>query len=314
MDSSSAASGESRLILAAEGVRAQLTRLAEFFVSGVPVDLARALPEAAGVAHVELPTYPFQRRRYWPAVATGGPGRYTIGWTPVPTAPDARLDGWVVLSPGTPAADAVVAALRTRAENLVVLPVEDPATLAERIAAHRPTGVLALIGLDVADEDPANAVTAGLAVLRAGDLGAPLWFATGDVDLPGPAALWGLGRVAAPWNTRVPGVACSAARRVRRHRRGAVVCRADRRGGPGRDPRRQVYARRLHADTDTGTDGWTPRGTVLVTGGTGRSAGTSPVGWPRPAPASLCWWRAAVAPTPRARPTSPPSSGPLAPR
>ncbi|RKN11896.1 type I polyketide synthase [Streptomyces radicis] len=40
-----------------------LTSAAEAFVHGVPVDWARLFPE--GVARVELPTYPFQRRRYW---------------------------------------------------------------------------------------------------------------------------------------------------------------------------------------------------------------------------------------------------------
>nr|WP_230423479.1 type I polyketide synthase [Streptomyces radicis] len=46
-----------------------LTSAAEAFVHGVPVDWARLFPE--NVAQVELPTYPFQRRRYWLAPDSG---------------------------------------------------------------------------------------------------------------------------------------------------------------------------------------------------------------------------------------------------
>ncbi|MDX3645849.1 type I polyketide synthase, partial [Streptomyces sp. MB09-02B] len=42
-----------------------LTALARTHLAGVPVDWAAVLP-ASGARHVELPTYPFQRARYWP--------------------------------------------------------------------------------------------------------------------------------------------------------------------------------------------------------------------------------------------------------
>ncbi|GLW99270.1 hypothetical protein Misp02_33570 [Microtetraspora sp. NBRC 16547] len=50
-----------------EGGRDRLTRsLAEVFVAGVPVDW-RVVFAGGGAARVDLPTYPFQRRRYWPS-------------------------------------------------------------------------------------------------------------------------------------------------------------------------------------------------------------------------------------------------------
>jgi acyl transferase domain-containing protein/acyl carrier protein len=53
--------------------RAFLTSLAEAYVSGVAVDWA-ALPDLAGAPHVDLPTYAFQRERYWPRPATPSDG------------------------------------------------------------------------------------------------------------------------------------------------------------------------------------------------------------------------------------------------
>ncbi|SBT43754.1 type I polyketide synthase [Micromonospora auratinigra] len=52
------------------GLRRWLTSLGEAFTRGVPVDWAPALP-ARPRGEVPLPTYPFQRRRYW-LDATGG--------------------------------------------------------------------------------------------------------------------------------------------------------------------------------------------------------------------------------------------------
>ncbi|WFB10705.1 SDR family NAD(P)-dependent oxidoreductase [Streptomyces sp. LX-29] len=42
-----------------------LRSLAELYAAGVPVDWSAVFGPAAGAADVELPTYPFQRRRYW---------------------------------------------------------------------------------------------------------------------------------------------------------------------------------------------------------------------------------------------------------
>nr|BBC48388.1 polyketide synthase type I [Streptomyces sp.] len=53
--------------------RAFLTSLARAYVSGVSVDWA-ALPELAGASQVDLPTYAFQRERYWPRPAAAPDG------------------------------------------------------------------------------------------------------------------------------------------------------------------------------------------------------------------------------------------------
>ncbi|WP_030349136.1 type I polyketide synthase, partial [Streptomyces sp. NRRL S-1022] len=47
------------------GLRRLLTSVAELFVKGVPVDWTGVLPEGAGDAHVDLPTYAFDHRHYW---------------------------------------------------------------------------------------------------------------------------------------------------------------------------------------------------------------------------------------------------------
>src|SRR6202040_1938904 len=55
-----------------------LASLAEAYVHGTAVDWARVLPAAA---RVELPTYAFQHRRYWPApgVLAAAAGGVTAG-------------------------------------------------------------------------------------------------------------------------------------------------------------------------------------------------------------------------------------------
>ncbi|AYN38259.1 SDR family NAD(P)-dependent oxidoreductase [Streptomyces dangxiongensis] len=47
------------------GLRRLLMSLAEVFVKGVAVDWTGVLPEGAGAADVELPTYAFEHRHYW---------------------------------------------------------------------------------------------------------------------------------------------------------------------------------------------------------------------------------------------------------
>ncbi|SPE63392.1 Erythronolide synthase, modules 1 and 2 [Streptomyces netropsis] len=57
-----------------------LTSLAEAHVQGAPVDWRAVFPASPSQAPVELPTYAFQRRRYWPEAelpAPGGPGTGT---------------------------------------------------------------------------------------------------------------------------------------------------------------------------------------------------------------------------------------------
>ncbi|MEV4728231.1 type I polyketide synthase, partial [Micromonospora humida] len=60
------------------GLRRWLTSLGEAFVRGVPVDWSSALP-ARPRGEVPLPTYPFQRRRYWIDATSGTTDVASVG-------------------------------------------------------------------------------------------------------------------------------------------------------------------------------------------------------------------------------------------
>ena len=314
-----------------------LRSVAAAWVGGVEVDRAALAP---GGRPVELPTYAFQRRRYWlpPQVATAGPAdpeeaafwaaverqdgtaltgrlalpdaaleevlpalatwraarreradleswRYEVVWRAVPEPPPATLTGtWLLVTADTDAAGVVAAGLERYGAR--VLPVDldglDAGRLRE-IAAGGVAGVLSLVALG-ADEDAAGAVrTLRLldAVAGAG-LDARMWAVTrtavavGDRDRlarPTQAAVRGLGRVAAleqpqHWAGLVDLPATLDDRAL--SRLAAVLA--------GTVPEDDLavrdaglFARRVvPAPLRDRTPGrsWTPRGTVLVTGGT----------------------------------------------
>ncbi len=177
--------------------------------------------------------------------------------------------------------------------------------LAERLreatenAAAAPVGVVSLLGLDesaVAGHDAVPAGVAGtLALVQAlGDTGAEarLWALTQGavstgrsdrLDHPLQAHLWGLGRVVAlehpdRWGGLVDLPRDHDARAATRL---AAILAAARDGGEEDQLAVRgsgVFARRLVRGEATGADltratRWTPRGTVLVTGGTGALGG-----------------------------------------
>ncbi|MER5265557.1 type I polyketide synthase [Actinosynnema sp. NPDC002837] len=261
---------------------------------GVTVDWAGVF---AGwdVRRVDLPTYAFQRRRYWrdvpvPAVDPADALRYRVEWQPV-TPPSARLDGtWLVAHPAgdDPRLDAVLAGLADA--GALVLPVEvsgaDRAGLATALAAApEPDGVLSLLAFDRTEERAvlSRGLVDNVVLAQAlGDAGitAPLWCATAGAVAVGTgepvdarqSATWGLGIGLAleqptTWGGLVdlpPHVDAQVVERL-----GAVL--ADDRGEhevairPG-----GVFARRLvRGSGGTPDEPWRARGTVLVTGGTG---------------------------------------------
>ncbi|MEU8828937.1 SDR family NAD(P)-dependent oxidoreductase, partial [Streptomyces sp. NPDC048636] len=165
------------------------------------------------------------------------------------------------------------------------------ARLTEATAGATPSGVLSLLGLADTPHPAYAGVPTGLALTLAlvqalGDTGAeaPLWLATrgavstggtDTLDSPAQSAVWGLGRVAAlehpqRWGGMIdlPGAVDG---RVTTRLCGALA------GGLGDEDQLAlrpsgVFTRRLvraTPDRSRSGPGWTPKGTVLLTGGTG---------------------------------------------
>ncbi|MGW1642842.1 type I polyketide synthase [Streptomyces lavendulae] len=235
--------------------------------------------------------------------------RYHTVWKPAATAATGiRLSGtWLVAVPaGHPAdedpwAASALRALRDHGAEVRTVPVEPGtgrADLADRLRTAldgtTPGGVLSLLAADERPHPVHTALPEGLAATLAlvqalGDTapGAPLWCVTRGAVSTGPsdplrsplqAQVWALGRTAAlehsdRWGglLDLPDVLDDrAARRFAGALAGAhadedqLAVRA-----AGVLVRRLRRAPRAAAGPDTTTAGWRPRGTVLVTGGTG---------------------------------------------
>jgi acyl transferase domain-containing protein len=279
---------------------AVLAALARVYSCGVSVDWGAVL---GGGTRVELPTYPFQHQRYWPRRErerrdrpAAENWRYRISWAPVPEPEPARLSGtWLLAVPaeGNAAAE-WVPALESRGAQVVLFetgPDEtDRSALARALAQalERAGAVAGVISLLAMREAPAAAVAATLTLIQAlGDarVAAPLWVvtrgavATGTDDpvrSPAQTMVWGLGQTAglehpdrwgglidipAAWDDQVAGRVCAVLAGCGEDQ---VAVRA---GG--------IKARRLvRADPPAaGGSRWSPKGTVLVTGGTGAIGG-----------------------------------------
>ncbi|WP_327093125.1 SDR family NAD(P)-dependent oxidoreductase [Nonomuraea sp. NBC_01738] len=191
---------------------------------GVGPDWKAVLPAGP---HVDLPTYAFQRERFWPSVGRGADvdaWRYNVSWEPV--ASSGRPEGeWLIVRPGVAGAPlgegldavaeetlaAILAEFARYGTAAEVTTATDP-VLAEALAGgERFNGILSLLGLDERPHPDYPAVTRGTAatldLIRALEgPGARLWCLTrgavstgaGDpLTAPDQAAIWGLGRVAA---------------------------------------------------------------------------------------------------------------------
>ncbi|GAB1639953.1 hypothetical protein KRMM14A1259_03760 [Krasilnikovia sp. MM14-A1259] len=269
-----------------------LKSLAQAWVAGLPVDWKAVLP--AGEL-VDLPTYAFDHDRYWlrsaPATVPGTPDRnpaadwrYRVTWAPINSTGPATLTGtWLVVTAPGQARPDITAALEARGAEVVA--VDDSADLSPY---REVTGVVSLLALDETPTPDFPAVTRGLAatlaLLQALDeagVDAPRWVLTSAAVTTGPddaapspaqAQIWGLGRVAAleqpdRWGGLIdlPAVLDDKAAA----RLAAVLA------GTGEDQvairPSGLLARRLTRAPQTRTAGrtWQPRGTTLVTGGTG---------------------------------------------
>ncbi|MCC9312054.1 SDR family NAD(P)-dependent oxidoreductase [Kitasatospora sp. RB6PN24] len=236
--------------------------------------------------------------------------RYRMGWAPVADPDPRALSGtWLVAVPAESAggdlAQGCAVALGIRGADVAV--VEVPAgttdrdalaallTRALRDAGAEPAGVSGVLSLLSLDETPlpdhpvvAGGLAATLALIQAlGDAGieAPLWPATrgavsvapGEVPTsPVQAQVWGLGRVVGLEHPDRWGGLIDLPE-VLDDRAGARLVAVL--AGCGEDqvairPAGMLGRRMSRAAEARGGEGrWTPRGTVLITGGTGAIAG-----------------------------------------
>lgn len=290
-----------------------LTALAELHVHGITVDWD-VLFDGRDAAWVELPTYAFQRQRYWleaPRLATtgrdlapddGSEWRYRVIWKPA-VVPTARLTGTWLLVTGNSAADHSLDTMLTTVlvdhdVQVISLALDDAELDRDHLAAHLGTvlangvsvdGVLSLLALDETPQDGQDGMTRGavgtIALAQAwaeARLDAPLWCATrgavtvGDSDplrSLSQAMIWGLGRSVGleyprGWGGLVDFPEILDEQALRRAC-GALA------GLTGEDqlairPNGVFVRRVIRADPlPPAPPPWRPRGTALITGGTG---------------------------------------------
>ncbi|MFF2077429.1 type I polyketide synthase [Kitasatospora sp. NPDC058162] len=258
-----------------------------------------------------LPALATWRRRERDRDVTGN-WRYRVSWAPVTDPAPAKPAGtWLVAVPADrtgAAADLVracVRALTARADRVEVVEVDSGAARRESLAADlgralhdddadapvRVTGVVSLLGLDEAPLPGLPSVPAGLAgtlallqALTDAAISAPLWTLTSGAIATGPgdpltspvqAQTWGLGRVVfLEQPDRWGGLIDLPA--VLDDRAASRLCTVL--AGCGEDEvairPAGILGRRLNRapQPKDGRD-WTPRGTVLITGGTGAVGG-----------------------------------------
>ncbi len=243
------------------GLERFLTSLAEAHVHGVDVDWTPLLDDGR---LVDLPTYAFQHQRFWhrTEASTVDDWRYRIVWRQLPEKQHALTGLWLAVVPDDGTADADLGS------NVEIVALS---RLSERLAEGEPAGVLSLLALD----DTLTLVR----MLNDAEIEAPLWPVTsgavaaapGDVvRQPEQAQVWGLGLTVGLEHPRrwgglvdlpesVDGQVLGRLAAVLSGDEDQVAVRAD-----------GTYARRLvRAPRKRPGRAWRPRGTVLVTGGTG---------------------------------------------
>ncbi|MFG1920209.1 SDR family NAD(P)-dependent oxidoreductase [Micromonospora sp. NPDC048898] len=290
----------------ADGPATFRTALAESYVAGADPDWATVFP---GHGTVDLPTYPFQRRRFWhtakswrhrPAGPDADGWAYRVAWRELP-APAAGGPGghWLLVAPaGNSEVEPARAALSGAGAEVTVLSVvpgeEDPASLARCVTAAGATtpltGVLSLLGLEDEPHPRHRATPAAVAgllglvqTLADREVAVPVWSVTAnavrvgaDDPAPRPAAAqtWGLARVVALEHPRLWGGLIDLPDGLpgRWERVPPLLAQAGdedqlavRPGG--------LFGRRLRrAALPESGPVWSPRGTVLITGGSGALA------------------------------------------
>ncbi|MFF4668263.1 SDR family NAD(P)-dependent oxidoreductase, partial [Streptomyces sp. NPDC001282] len=219
--------------------------------------------------------------------------RYRATWRPV-ADPQAGLSGtWLVVVPEGHEGDTLVGAAtealrgnRTHVRQVVLHPAQPDRTLyAEHLSSalalgEDTAGVLSLLALTGDDTTTAAPTLALFQALGDAGVQAPLWCVTqgavttgGNDPLthPAQAQIWGLGRVAALEHPDRWGGLVDVPKQF--DERGAARLRAVLAAPAGGEDQVAIRASGLLARriARTGTNGsaWQPRGTVLITGGTG---------------------------------------------
>ncbi len=226
--------------------------------------------------------------------------RYRVSWVPLTGVPASGLTGrWLVVVPSdVPAAADLADALADQGDIVTVTaetPVERSALsglLAGAAASGSFDGVLSLLALDTREHPlgpalgtPVAATITLLQSLADTGLGVPAWVVTrGAVAVdpfsaadPDAGAVWGLGTIAAldrpgTWGGLVDLGDTAAPDEVARL--AAVLSGVDSEDQVAIRPSGVFGKRMVHAPRpDTAVEPWRPRGTVLVTGGTGAVGG-----------------------------------------
>ncbi|WP_190086326.1 type I polyketide synthase [Streptomyces longisporoflavus] len=276
-------------------------RFWEAVEEGDPADLARTLGVSSDdPLSAVLPRLSAWRRKQRDRL-TADALRYRVDWRAVPAGTRRPAGTWLVAAPaGDECAEWVRASLtRNGADEVYVLHVDvDPGAgtvdWAERLAELPPlSGVVSLLGLADAGEGPVPAgVAATIGLLQAlGDVDAPLWCVTSGAVSTGAddavngfeqSMLWGLGRAAAlehpgRWGGLIDLPQAQAQAQAWDERTGDLLASAVAASGEDQIALRDhtVLGRRLVPAPlgEVSEESWSPRGTVLVTGGTGALGG-----------------------------------------
>ncbi|WP_089153737.1 KR domain-containing protein [Micromonospora sp. NBS 11-29] len=235
----------------------------------------------------------WRRRRRQDGALAGW--RYRVDWhrRPLTASEPGR---WLLVAPPRETADTVAEALRAGGADVRLLTV-DPATadrsglaaeLARAEAEHRPTALLSLLALDEAPHPEQDTLPSGLAANllllqahTARDGGTPLWLATTGATTAGEepavrpwqATSWGLGLAAALEHPRHVGGLVDLPGTVTAGTAAALLAALTNTEGEDQLAVRPAgtLVRRLvrAAGPAEGTGGWTPHGSVLLTGGAG---------------------------------------------
>ncbi|WP_370084620.1 type I polyketide synthase [Streptacidiphilus sp. MAP12-16] len=233
--------------------------------------------------------------------------RYRVEWKPVGDAASGAVSGtWLVVVPAghseDPWTSGAVRALTRQGAQVRQITLDEAAVnrvgvaerLGQALAECGPvSGVLSLLALDEVPHTACSAVPAGLAstvllVQALGDAGvpAPLWCLTrgavstgrsNRLDRPAQSLVWGLGRVVALEHPERWGGLVDLPERADERALSRLVGVLAGAGGEDQLAVRSsgVFVRRVGraGQGDAAVQAWQPRGTVLVTGGTGALGG-----------------------------------------